>query len=267
VQKSLARGAFLPTNRSMRKIANGKNQKVSATMPTLDSTSPTGVRTWIRDVCKSAGVTPTQLARSAGFPPATVNRFLNQTKGAPTNLNAGTIAKLQEAAVRLISPSASAAAQQAPSVGQRWAIRTIEVTGPITNKRRQAAEWTAGERDKYLWPAPIELAYSRYFVVGLEVEDDSVDLLYPVGSILTCVPFSDLGRAPRSGERVVVHQRHDDGTAVTVMEYLIDNNRRAWLIARSSRPDIVNIDLGEHESVLPDGVTIPFRVTGSFIPE
>ncbi len=141
------------------------------------------------------------------------------------------------------------------------------MTGPIAIRRREAAEWTAGEREKYLWPAPIELAYNRHFVLGLEVEDDSVDLLYPVGSILTCVPFSDLGRAPRSGERVVVHERSKEGVQITVREYLVDGNRGAWLIARSNRPDIANINLGEQDAELPDGIMIPLRVTGSFMPE
>jgi hypothetical protein len=61
--------------------------------------------------------------------------------------------------------------------------------------------------------------------------------------------------------------RSEDGVAVIVMERLVNGNGRAWLMSRSSRPDIANIDLRERDEALPSEITVPMRVRGSFIPE
>jgi repressor LexA len=141
------------------------------------------------------------------------------------------------------------------------------VTGSVAAEQwRATEEWPRAER--FIWPAPIEAEYGRYNVIALEVEDDSVDLLYPSGALLTCVSFTELGRSPRSGERVVVHRLNEEGLIeITVREYQVDDTRRAWLVSRSSRPNVTNIALGEHDAPLPDGIKIPYRVTGSFIRE
>jgi hypothetical protein len=124
-----------------------------------------------------------------------------------------------------------------------------------------------GERAA-LWPAPIEAEYSSNFVVGLEIRDDSADSIYPVGTIVTCVAFAELGRGPRAGERVIVHRHKDGAIEVTVIEYYVDQDHNAWLLSRTSRPDLQeSIALGQHESDLPAGLTIPLRVKGSFRPE
>lgn len=222
-------------------------------------------------------MTSTELARTCGIPAPTINRFLNKTKGAPKNLNANTISRIQRMAERLISPSVAfkrgaasprvAQAQRVAPLGHRWAIRTVEVTGPVqAGAWRVTAEWSAGER--YLWPAPIEAEYQSNFVVGLEIRDDSVDVIYPVGTIVTCVAFTELGRGPRPNERVVVHRQGEEGIEITVREYYVDHDANAWLLSRTSRPDLQeSIALGQHKTPLPAGIKIPYRITASFRPE
>lgn len=235
--------------------------------PMLADNTPDAVRNWIRAICRAADITTTQLAREAGFPPATINRFVNKTVGHQRNLNATTLAKIQDASLRLLTPQSAIKDGKEPAAGssQTWTIRSIEVVGPV-GQLASAIEWPSEQ--KYLWPAPIAKEYQGSHVVGLEVIDDSVDQLYPQGSIVTCVPFADLGRLPLSGERVVVHRRSDSGHfSILIMEYFIDVQHKAWLIARSSLPSMVNIELGDHGSELPDNLTIPYRVAGSFTPE
>lgn len=257
-------------------FAHHVRNEAALTMHNLTSTEPEAVREWLRAICHEANMTSTQLARACGLPPPTINRFLNATKGAPKNLNANTISRIQRMAERLLSPSKSlkrgaidrvAAPPRVASTGRRWTIRSVEVIGAVeAGARRAAAEWSAEE--KYLWPAPIEAEYQSNFVVGLEIKDDSADVIYPVGTIVTCVAFTELGRGPRPGERVVMHRHVGDEIEVTVREYYIDQDANAWLLSRTSRPDLQeSIALGQHKTPLPAGIKIPYRITGSFRPE
>ena len=144
----------------------------------------------------------------------------------------------------------------------------MEVVGQVASRVWQdQPEWSKDRR--YLWAAPIHSAYAENFVVGYEIRDASADLLYPVGSIVTAVPFAELGRMPAHGEHVIVYRRsRDDGFEVTVREYVVDDGGLSWLIARSSRPELQEtMPLGTHESGLPKGITIPLRIIGSFRPE
>jgi len=246
----------------------------SVDMHDLTSTEPEAVRKWIRAICKEADMTSTQLARTCGIPAPTINRFLNETKGAPKNLNANTISRIQRMAERLISPSAAlrgAAPRAAPprvaSTGRRWTIRSVEVIGKVeAGALRTTADLPAEER--YLWPAPIDAEYQGNFVIGLEIEDDSADEIYPVGTIVTCVAYTELGRGPRPGERVIMHRTKDKKIEITVREYYVDHDANAWLRSRTTRPDLQeNVALGQHKTPLPTGITIPYRITGSFRPE
>jgi hypothetical protein len=238
------------------------------------STEPEAVRDWIRAICREADMTSTQLARTCGLPPPTINRFLNITKGAPRNLNATTISRIQRMAERLLSPSAAmkrvdraVLTPRTTSLGRRWTIRSVEVIGKVeAGATRIMAELPAEER--YLWPAPIEAEYQSNFVIGLEIDDDSADEIYPLGTIVTCVAFAELGRGPRPGERVVVHRMREKKVEVTIREYYVDHDANAWLVSRTSRPDLrEGIALGQHKTPLPAGITIPYRITGSFRPE
>jgi hypothetical protein len=245
-------------------------------MRNLMSTEPEAVREWIRSICKEADMTSTQLARTCGLPPPTINRFLNSTKGAPKNLNASTISRIQRMAERLLSPSAAlkrgaiervVSAPRVTSTGRRWTIRSVEVIGKVeAGALRATAELPVEER--YLWPAPIEAEYQSNFIVGLEIDDDSADEIYPIGTIVTCVAFTELGRGPRPGERVVAHRMKEKKVEVTIREYYVDHDANAWLLSRTTRPDLQeSIALGQHKTPLPAGITIPYRITGSFRPE
>lgn len=73
---------------------------------------------------------------------------------------------------------------------------------------------------------------------GLKVVGDSMDLLYPPGTVLDCVEFDPFHDAPvPSGKRVVIHRVKNDGTTEsTVKELVRDADGIEWLVPRSSNP-------------------------------
>lgn len=71
---------------------------------------------------------------------------------------------------------------------------------------------------------------------GLRVEGDSMDELYPPGTILECVEYSGNEPIP-SGKRVIVQRTKADGTVeATVKELIRDAEGVEWLRPRSSNP-------------------------------
>ncbi|NDG48311.1 MAG: XRE family transcriptional regulator [Rhodospirillales bacterium] len=70
---------------------------------------------------------------------------------------------------------------------------------------------------------------------GLRVVGESMDMVYPPGSILECVRYS--GQDITSGKRVIVQRvRDDDRVETTVKEYIVDAAGVPWLVPRSSNP-------------------------------
>lgn len=79
--------------------------------------------------------------------------------------------------------------------------------------------------------APLNLRF------GLKVEGNSMDLVYPPGTIIECVRY--WGREPiENGKRVIVQRTDRDGNMeTTVKEYLKDDNGVEWLVPRSTHPE------------------------------
>ena len=76
--------------------------------------------------------------------------------------------------------------------------------------------------------------YKNYF--GVEVRGDSMDLDYPEGSILVCLPLHEFPRALRSGDHVIV-ERHENSTVeTTVKEIQKGPDLELYLVPRSKNP-------------------------------
>lgn len=106
-------------------------------------------------------------------------------------------------------------------------------------------EW---ERDRWL-PFLISFVDDRYPDAqrfALCVRGDSVDEIYPDGSYVVFVKFTDISRRPQHGDRVIVHRKRDGKTEVSVKEYRRDSNKRAWLVPRSSNPSHQSIVVEKH---------------------
>jgi transcriptional regulator with XRE-family HTH domain len=71
---------------------------------------------------------------------------------------------------------------------------------------------------------------------GVRVEGESMNDVYPHGTILDCVSFLG-GAAIENGRNVIVERLNLDGEReVTVKEYYRDENGVEWLVPRSSNP-------------------------------
>jgi SOS-response transcriptional repressor LexA len=99
---------------------------------------------------------------------------------------------------------------------------------------REAEEWQQEEWESFTGRADIAAPIANRF--GLRVEGQSMNLLYPEGTILECVRY--FGDAPiANGKRVIVERkRFNDGTEATVKEYLKDDKGVEWLVPRSNNP-------------------------------
>jgi len=73
---------------------------------------------------------------------------------------------------------------------------------------------------------------------ALEVHGPSINQVYAEGDIIICVRYGDIGREPRSTERVVVQRINSQGMIeATVKEFVSDDSGAIWLWPRSSHPE------------------------------
>lgn len=82
---------------------------------------------------------------------------------------------------------------------------------------------------------------------GLKIEGDSMDELYPDGTIVECVSvFGHAEIAP--GKRVVVVRQRKDGLfEATVKELAEDDEGKLWAVPKSSNPAHQSISLTDPE--------------------
>lgn len=126
---------------------------------------------------------------------------------------------------------------------------------------REALEWS--EEDQFEVDVPVDNRYRRRPVFGLQVRGDSMNKVFPHGTLVTCVKLMDLGEDFEldSGRYVVVLRRNENGPdefEATIKQYEVDAHGMAWLWPRSDNPEfqspIKALDLsnGRHDD-FPDG--------------
>lgn len=99
---------------------------------------------------------------------------------------------------------------------------------------KEAWKMPPDEWESFTGRADIAAPIQRRF--GLRVVGDSMDQLYPVGTILECVEYDGL-EPVASGKRVIVQRTKVDGTVeATVKELVRDEQGVEWLVPRSSNP-------------------------------
>lgn len=125
-----------------------------------------------------------------------------------------------------------------PSDGYQMAARLVGVV--------QAGAWVESleippsEQELLFLPSPRQAV--DFECQAFEVRGDSMDLVFPEGTIVFAIPTIANGLRPADGDRVIVSRRNDDGEyEATVKEYRIDTENpkfpRAWLHPRSSNPE------------------------------
>ena len=98
---------------------------------------------------------------------------------------------------------------------------------------KEASEVLADEWESFTGRGDVAAPVNDRF--GLRVEGDSMNLVYPPGSILECVAYN--GQTVTNGKRVVVRRTRADGMVeTTVKEFVQDESGTIWLVPRSSNP-------------------------------
>jgi len=106
----------------------------------------------------------------------------------------------------------------------------------------QAGEWVEAfewpETDWYAIDSPTDERFNGVRRFALEVRGPSMNQVYAEGDIVICVRYNDVGREPRTKERVVVQRVNDQGMIeATIKEFVTDEDGAVWLWPRSSHPE------------------------------
>lgn len=96
--------------------------------------------------------------------------------------------------------------------------------------------WKMPEDDWQSYTGRADIAAPAQKRFGLRVMGDSMDLVYPPGTVLDCVEYDGNEPVP-NGKRVIVQRTRLDGTVeATVKELVRDSEGIEWLVPRSSNP-------------------------------
>lgn len=144
---------------------------------------------------------------------------------------------------------------------------TLMVKGDVqAGVWRSAWEWDEEDWQPYTGGAHIDAPLDRRF--GLIVRGESMNEVYPPGTILDCVHTIGSGIEDIQDRQrvIVIRKRFDDGLEATVKEFRREGSR-AWLVPRSTSPAFqAPIEFGSEEDGIEETVIIAV-VKGSYRPE
>lgn len=100
---------------------------------------------------------------------------------------------------------------------------------------------------------------------GLHVEGDSMDEIYPPGTIVECVSIHAFG-PPDPGKRVVVTRKNKSGEVEATVKELVDQGGELWLVPRSKNPSHTPFRLSDTDDEITE-VEIIAVVVASIRPE
>lgn len=141
---------------------------------------------------------------------------------------------------------------------------TLYVKGDVqAGLWRPAIEYPASDWVAFTGRADVTAEVDHRF--GLRVIGDSMDLVYPEGTILECVSL--FGRAEATpGKRVIVIRRDVHGDSEATVKELVEQGGELWLVPRSSNPNYSPIRLGVNEEGIEE-TRIAAIVVASVRPE
>lgn len=176
------------------------------------------------DLATAAGLTYADIADATGSHRITIAK-----------LATGQIALTQEWMERLapVLGTTPAGLIEAPPAG----LRLVKVAGVL-----QAGAWS----ETHEWPpdeqfsvmVPDDPALRRLALYGGVVRGDSMDEVYPEGTIVVLTRIADGGRADiRPGRRYHVRITRADGLTEDTLKTLIEKDGKYWLRPESSNPE------------------------------
>lgn len=184
---------------------------------------PMGYLDKLSEIRKRRGLTQSQLAERMGVEQPTVQRW-EKGKREPD------LGQLQTlAGVLGITAGELLDGDVAAPVGPRLFVKG-EVAAGVW---RAAVESPADEWESFYGRPDVTAEIDHRF--GLRVVGDSMDLVYPPGTIVECVSL--FGRAEAiPGKRVVVVRMNDAGMCEATVKELVEQEGELWLVPKSSNP-------------------------------
>ena len=200
-------------------------------------------------------------AEAMGIPVATYIQHENGSRGFPAS-RAERYAKFFRVAPEwLLYGSLKSSAAEPVELGPRLFLKG-EVAAGVW---KEAWEIPEDEWEMFTGRADVSAPLQRRF--GLRVFGDSMNAVYPPGTIIECVGYDGAEPIP-DGKRVVVIRTKVDGSVeATVKELIRDDQGIEWLVPRSTNPAFQAFRGDEPDS--PDIVSIEIVgvVVASIRPE
>jgi transcriptional regulator with XRE-family HTH domain len=207
---------------------------------------------------RSLGDNQSEFGERFGVSQGSVSRWEKGSIPDPTIL-----AKLADLASEDIRSFLGGAPQDSSFVnlGQRLMVKGSVAAGVW----REAYEWPEDEWFSYIGGSHVSVPADRRF--GLRVDGESMNEIYPPGTILDCVSIYEM-ELPASGRNVVVvRERHDGALEATVKQFYLDPAGKAWLLPKSTNPAFQTpIALDEPQADIAETRIIAI-VVGSYRPE
>jgi len=172
---------------------------------------------------KKRGLSQAQLAELVGVEQPTIQRWEKGTRAPDLDSLAGLAKALG------VTPGALLDGGILTSLGPTLFLKG-EVAAGVWNR---AAEWPEDEWQTFTGRA--DLAANPTHRFGLLVRGDSMDLVYPSGTIIECVStFGHVEIAP--GKRVVIVRKNDKLEYESTVKELVEQDGELWAVPRSTNP-------------------------------
>jgi transcriptional regulator with XRE-family HTH domain len=177
----------------------------------------------LKPLRKKRGLSQAQLAELVGVEQPTVQRWENG-KRMPDLESLDRLARALG-----VTPGALLDGDVLTSIGP-----TLFVKGEVAaGVWRAAAEWPESDWQTFTGRSDVDARLEHRF--GLRVVGDSMDLLYPSGTIVECV--SSFGRVEAlPGRRVVIVRQNDRHEYEATVKELVEQNGELWAVPRSTNP-------------------------------
>lgn len=120
--------------------------------------------------------------------------------------------------------------------GAKVGLTEVPVVGDVeAGVARESYEWPV--EDRYSVAAPPDPRYPGLPRFGLVIKGESMNQLYPNGTVVICIRAVDLARSALPGEKAIVCKRATGGIEATCKEIRIEPDGSVWAWPRSDRPE------------------------------
>lgn len=214
---------------------------------------PMGYLARLSELRKRKKLTQAELASLVGVEQPTVQRW----EAGKREPDFAQLFRLAEALD--VSPGTLIEPEIAAPMGPRLFVKGEVVAGVW----REAFELPADQWETFTGRADVLADLDHRF--GLRVIGDSMNTIYPEGTILDCVStFGHAEVAP--GKRVIVVRTNLDGETEATVKELQEQDGELWLVPRSHNPMHLPFKLGDEAPGIVE-TRIAAVVVGAYMPE